>query len=243
MNGVHIEKKQLTMKQHRFLIDVPLKKGTLSVTSKEQIHQIVSVLRLTKDDDIILVYNGEEGIARIQEIGENHITLSVHEITSCPVPSRDVYLACSLLRKDNVEWIVQKATEIGVKGIIPFISKRTVKTNIATKRLEKIIKEAVEQSGWGRVPVLYDVKTFTDVLDTLTDVCDVLYLADNKTHKSSSIQGASCGVIVGPEGGLSEEEIAYAYQKGAQPLSLGNSTLRGETAAILSVYHVLYWKE
>ncbi len=243
MNGVRIEKKQLNMKQHRFLIPVPLNKGTISLTDTEQIHQIVSVLRLVRGDEIVIVHEGKEAPARIEEIEEGKITLSVDEILLSPIPPREVYLACSLLRKDNVEWIVQKATEIGAKGIIPFISERTVKTNISTKRLEKISKEATEQSGWGRVPQLYDVQTFNDAVDVLKGMCETLYLADTETDVTSPIQGSSCGVIVGPEGGFTQEERAYAYQKEAHPLSLGKSTLRGETAAVLSVYHILYWRQ
>lgn len=214
----------------------------MSLTDTEQIHQIVSVLRLVHGDEIVIVHEGKEAPARIENIEEGKITLSVGEILLSPTPPREVYLACSVLKKDNVELIVQKATEIGVAGIIPFISERTVKTTIAMKRLEKISREAVEQSGWGSVPQLYDIQTYHDAVDMLKGMCETLYLADTETDVISPIQGSSCGVLVGPEGGFSEEERAYAYQKEAHPLSLGKSTLRGETAAVLSVYHILYWR-
>lgn len=229
------------MKKHRFLIQTPLQEGNMPLEDIEQIHQITSVLRLSQGDEIIIVYEGKEARAQLREITPHKITLFVERIIDCPKPPRDIYLAFSLLRKDNVEWVVQKATEIGVKGIVPFISKRTVKTSISEERLKKIIREAVEQAGWGEIPELYNIHTYEEALDTLTSLCDEVYIADLQTTTHSPVSKDTCGILVGPEGGFVDEELSYAYDKGVKPLTLGVSTLRGETAAILSVYHILYW--
>lgn len=212
----------------------------VKIREKDHIHQIRSVLRLKIGDRLILVHNGEEGEGEIKESGAKTMEVYIEKIKKTPIPPRQLFLALSVLKKDNFEWAVQKAVEVGVGEIIPFTSKRTIKKGLHKERIEKIIKEATEQAGWGYIPLLRETCTYEEMISYLKDRTDSFYLTDIYKEGMGIKNEKKIGGIVGPEGGISDEERLYAYKKGALPLSLGEGVLRAETAAIITSYHILY---
>jgi 16S rRNA (uracil1498-N3)-methyltransferase len=137
--------------------------------------------------------------------------------------------------------VVQKATECGVKKIVPLISARTVKTGLKKERLEKIIKEASEQSGRGMLPALMETMSFSEALEQAKDnEQNFFFDASGSSFADQVLNNNSVGIFVGPEGGWTSDEINLAKEKGCLLASLGQLILRGETAAIIASYFAVY---
>jgi 16S rRNA (uracil1498-N3)-methyltransferase len=147
-----------------------------------------------------------------------------------------VILYCSIIKRENFELMAQKATEVGVKEIVPLLSSRTIKLNIKSERVEKIIKEASEQSGRGKVPELHPPMTFKDALEHAKSNDLNLFFDPSGKIFSPLTQEKKIGVFIGPEGGWDEDEIGLARAQNFQIVSLGKLVLRAETAAIVASF-------
>ena len=147
-------------------------------------------------------------------------------------------LYCAILKRENFELVVQKATEIGVREIVPLITQRTVKLDIKEERLRKIITEAAEQSGRGRVPMLRQAMSFADALaDAQRNDANFFFdISDVIVEEGAIGDAMRRGLFVGPEGGWSYEEVLAARAAGCHIISLGALTFRAETAAIIASY-------
>ena len=142
------------MKIHRFIINKNIREGVLEIEDKDLVKQIKSVLRL-KEGDKVLISDGNmnEALTKIIKIKGDIIEVEIEKIESNKnEPSANVSLFCAVLKRENFELVVQKATEVGVKEIFPIITSRTVKTGFKKDRLEKIITGPREQPGRGTVP-------------------------------------------------------------------------------------------
>jgi 16S rRNA (uracil1498-N3)-methyltransferase len=144
------------------------------------------------------------------------------------------------LKKDNFEWVTQKTTEIGVSKIVPVISQRTIKLDVKIDRLKKIIREAAEQSELAYVPTLEEPTSFRKALDNARSCNEVFFCdASGESLKNAKLeQSGEVAIFIGPEGGWTEAEIEIARKAGFKISSLGNSILRGETAAIAASFAV-----
>src|SRR3989344_4947911 len=146
------------MKIHRFIGNFKIKIGALRINDEELLNQLRNVLKLKVGEKIILCDGRRnEGSAEIKEYGKDYVEVEIKEVgVNENEPEKQVILYCSILKRENFELVVQKATEIGIKEIVPIITERTVKLDIRKDRLEKIIREAAGQSGRGTVPVLHE---------------------------------------------------------------------------------------
>lgn len=228
------------MKIHRFILDFDASDSKIIITDREFINQVRSVLKLKKGENIILSDGkSNEALVNIASISSNEVSLEVEKVfQNISEPNKDVVLYCSILKKENFEWVVQKATEVGVKEIIPLISQRTIKLDFKQERLEKIIKEAVEQSGRGFIPQLHKLKTFEQAIDDSknNDLNLFFDIQGDDIKNLNGVDSKRIGVFVGPEGGWDDQEIKLAKENGFNAVSLGKLTLRGETAAIIASY-------
>ncbi len=230
------------MKRHRFIGSFSFAAEKLDIVDAELIHQWSRVLRLQPKDEVILSDGkGNEARCAIIAIEKKCVSLHVLErMRNVREPKRDVMLFCAVLKRENFELVVQKATEIGVKTIVPVVTKRTVKLQTKTERLVKIAQEAAEQSGRAIVPAVYEPMDFSDaVTKARENEMNIFFnlsseVLDTKTHISKSQK--RIGVFIGPEGGWDEEESAAAKNAGFVVVSLGDLTLRAETAAIVASY-------
>lgn len=235
----------LYMRLNRFFGDFDLEQKTLRISSGDFLHQVKNVLRLEKGEEIILADGrGKEASAKITEYGKDFIEVEISEIgENGNEPDKRIILYCSILKRENFELVAQKAVEVGVSEIVPTISGRTVKTGLKYDRLQKIIKEAAEQSGRGIVPVLREAMKFNDALagakenaeNILFDMSGPKFVISDITNLGQR-QKSQVGIFIGPEGGWSGEEISAAKGEGFQIASLGKLTLRAETAAIVASY-------
>lgn len=233
------------MKTHRFIGNFELKTGNLKVYDEEVLYQLKNVLKLRAGEKIILC-DGKmnEGMAEIKEYGKNFVAVEILETNFNKNESeRKVILYCAILKRENFELVVQKATEVGVKEIVPIITDRTIKLDIRQDRLKKIIKEAAEQSGRGVAPVLHDPIDFEKSITRqarnnanffLDKSGQIFRLARSKDGLARST--SRTGIFVGPEGGWTSRELETAKTSGFEVISLGNTTLRAETAAIIGSY-------
>lgn len=210
------------------------------LSDKAAVHQVNKVLKL-KIGEKITVGNGtgDEAVGEILSTNTGQIELAFGAITKNKrEPSRPVTLYCAILKKENFEFVVQKATEIGVAEIVPIISAYTVKNDLNLPRLQKIIKEAVEQSGRGVLPRVSSPQSFDfAVKNVKSDV--VNWFCDTGVELSSvpdNPNNIPINIFIGPEGGWSPNELTLAKNAGLKFVSLGRTVLRGETAAIVATY-------
>ncbi|MES2023632.1 MAG: RsmE family RNA methyltransferase [Patescibacteria group bacterium] len=228
------------MKLHRFIGKYDLSQKEVEITDIETIKQIRAVLRLEEGDKIILCDgSGTEAEAIITSLSHNKIICEIEKILDTNEPERKVSLYIAILKKENFELAVQKAVECGVANIIPVITERTIKTGLNNERLEKIIREASEQSGRSIVPKLFEIMNFIDALENGKSAEEkiIFHLVENKYMPDKNANLIS--IFVGPEGGFTEKEIILAQESGYTPASLGRLTLRGETAGIVATYRAV----
>jgi 16S rRNA (uracil1498-N3)-methyltransferase len=228
-------------KSHRFFTDFFASGTTAEIIDAALRHQIVRVLRLRPGETVVLCAgDGFEHVVRLTEVEATGVRGEIVETRAGREPRREVTLYCALLKKDNFELVVQKATEIGVRAIVPLITRRTVKLGYRTERLEAIAREAAEQSERVTTPRVEEPLEFEQAL-VRADGASKIFL--DKTGGAWPVDAANEGAValfIGPEGGWDETEIAQAKAAGCPAVSLGGLILRGETAAIVAS-HLACW--
>lgn len=230
------------MRLHRFYIPEKIgNKNTIAVPRADMINQWKNVFRFTLGDKVILFDNsGYDFVARIDEYGQGTAILSILEIHENTVlPIRETYLFASLVKKDNFEWIAEKATELGVSHIIPISSDRSEKKNLNRDRIEKIIIEAAEQSGRGTLPILYEITDLASALENYAHVKSIAWDPVATKFVSRDVVDV-IGAYIGPEGGWSPQEIELFKQHGVHIRSLGPQVLKAETAVVAVIAHLVF---
>lgn len=229
-------------KIHRFLFSGSLASPQIVIDDAALLHQWSRVLRFQVGDHLQLCDGkGQEVEVSIVEISKRNMVLRVEARTSSvSEPARQVTLYVSILKRENMEWVVQKATEIGATSIVPLICRRTVKQDVRMDRLQDIAREAMEQSGRGRVPTIGQPLSLQDAFKSAMSNDQNLFfhteLTGSRASKHPNDSLRTIGVFVGPEGGWDDEEVMYAHQAGHEMASLGAFILRGETAAMVATY-------
>jgi 16S rRNA (uracil1498-N3)-methyltransferase len=229
----------------RFYVPDPqIDKGLLKVEGSEVRH-IRRVLRLKAGDRLVL-FDGSakeyEGI--IVEESPSSVVIKVEDIFSSLKESPlEVTLAQSLLKGEKMEYLIQKATELGITKIIPFFSSRSVPLLDKSKKLrryhrwEKIAIEACKQCGRITVPKVEPLQNYSEMLGMASSEALRLILWEREGQGLKEVLKESKGrtkifFMVGPEGGISEEEAAEAKKVGFIPITLGKRILRSETAGL-----------
>jgi 16S rRNA (uracil1498-N3)-methyltransferase len=235
------------MSSNRFFVSASGFEGQSVRLSTEQAHQVCHVLRLKAGDGIVVLDNaGNEyevaltTVAKKETIGR---ILSRHPASG--EPKVHITLFQSLLAREKFEWVLQKATEVGVARVVPMQTERSIaraKQIDARKliRWRRIVTEAAEQSHRGRIPEIAQAVVWTDALTQLGRFDRSLIAATSGQTRSlkealNAEEGpaSSIAVLIGPEGGFSQDEGLQACESGAIPVSLGPRILRTETAAMV----------
>lgn len=235
---------------HRFFVTGSWKTGDEVVLVEPQAHQISQVLRLRPQTPITLLdNNGWAYTVTLTEVNKRLVRGRVTAHTPAPgEPATYLTLYLGLLKADKFEWVLQKGTEIGVSCFVPLITERSVVQTVSPNkqaRWERILTEAAEQSGRGRIPELLIPLSFADALAALPP--NALALIPYEQEKSITLRAAMAApssrplaLFIGPEGGWSENEISLAQGHGVVPVSLGPRILRAETAAVVAAALTLY---
>ena len=229
--------------------------GKLSLKSpvkleNKQVHYLINVMR-KKIDDSILVFNSVNGefLAKISEIYKNTIIIDIIKKIQDVKIENDIWLLFAPVKKSPTEYIVQKATELGVSKIIPIITERTITKNLNLNRMKDIAIESSEQCDRITIPEICAVKKLKDLIlnwdnDRIIFFCDET-IRNNDVVKIDfqNLSTKSFGaILVGPEGGFSANETNYLREKKfIRPIDLGPRILRSDTAVIaaLSLWHYL----
>lgn len=238
------------MRIPRIYQPIPLVSGQLLELDAQATVHLTKVLRLRVGDALVL-FNGDGGefSARVAGVERRSTTIEVGEFVDRSVESTlELLLLQGISRGERMDYTVQKAVELGVSRIVPVMTERTVvnlKGDRQAKRCshwQSVVNSACEQSGRNRVPVVSSIEKFEDAI---SDAAPGLKLVLHHRAKTNLIdlpapQGP-VSLLIGPEGGLSTQEIAAAEAVGFVPLCLGPRVLRTETAA-LAAMSVLQWQ-
>jgi 16S rRNA (uracil1498-N3)-methyltransferase len=200
---------------------------------------VVQVLRMKKNDELILT-NGKGDNYRVIIIDDHKKRCEVNVLRKETIPQAKpvICIAISLLKNTaRFEWFLEKATELGVQEIVPLICERTSKDRYRNERFQNILISAMLQSKQSWLPVLYPPMDFENVLKmdfALKMIAHCLPLKKSGLIKPSAGQFDKTIILVGPEGDFTEKEIARALAEKFQPVTLGNTRLRTETAGIVA---------
>ncbi len=220
------------MKLHRFYLDRDLVHDFWT-DDKELFHQWTRVMRFQEGREVVL-FNAEREtrLYQIEKIGNDAIHLKLVTEMEPSLPEKDIYLCFSLLKKDKIDWVLQKGTELGVSHFVPLMCDRTEKTGWNHERAQKIVTEAAEQCGRSDIPRLREPITPQTLINELGDEVDIFIAERGEKHLELIANCKKLAIMTGPEGGWSDEEKAYFVEKRIPHVSLSSFTLRAETAAI-----------
>ncbi len=231
----------------RYFVD---KIGDDLILNKEQIHQIISVMRSEINEKITLVNDGNFYHCVITSL--NPFKFEIIEIEKGDSElKKDITLLYCLPKKDKLELVIQKATELGVKQIVLVNSSRTImkiKKEDEEKKLQrysKIALEASEQSKRTSLPIIGPIIEYKDINKYLKDISLIAYENENKLNLNSSLikDKKTISILIGAEGGFSKEEVEYAEKYGFKSVSLGKRILRSETAVYYCLSLLSYFSE
>ena len=203
-----------------------------------QANYLGNVMRLGEGAEVLL-FDGMSGewLARIVEAGRKRMTLAVERRTREPETVPDVWLAFAPVKRNQTDWLVEKATELGVARLIPLMTQRTIAERVKLERLAAISIEAAEQCGRTRLPDIAEPVSLKRLLDE-REARRTLYFADEgggEPAGAAFMPGASL-ILTGPEGGFTEgERASIRAARNSVPISLGPRILRAETAALAAL--------
>lgn len=222
------------MRLHRFYTSTPITKDTFDISDRELVHQWKNVFRYNVGSQVILFDGfGIDYLCIISSLRNLGATLNVVRQTKNKFsPKVNLWLCLAVTKKDNFEFVVEKATELGVTNIIPILCERTEKKNLNLERIKKISIEASEQSGRGSVPKIHQIFDLVDILDSDILPNRVLFLSPDGEKMPALNDSEDVAIFVGPEGGFSEKEIKFFKDHNIIGISLGSQILRSETAGI-----------
>ncbi len=242
---------------HRFFVPPDSISGEEVRLGGQLAHQIVRVLRLRRGQRVVLLTSRrEEYDVELLEVGTEQVTGRVlNRREASREPLVHLTLALGLLKGDHFEEVLAAATQLGVAAVWPFVSERCVAREVSAQKAERfhrVATEAAETSRRTIVPEIAEVRAFADVCraaDVFTgfvvpwegDHRRPLHTALHEIRMASAEEESPrLLVAIGPEGGLSHEEVLLAEEHGGRVVTLGPRILRSEVAAVAAVAQVLY---
>jgi len=225
---------------------------TKQTLSEEESGHCVRVLRYSVGDEILITDGkGTTYTARITNPHPKHCDF---EIISKEKQEKHhafhLHIAIAPTKNiERMEWAIEKCVEIGVDEITPLLCRFSERKQLRTDRLEKIILSAAKQSLTPYLPVLHELTPYDEFIqcqksiDGLQKFIAHCYKEDKRVLKDEIEQGRDVLVLIGPEGDFSEQEVADALASGFVPVSLGNSRLRTETAAVVACHTAVLMNE
>lgn len=215
---------------------------------KEESKHVIKVLR-KKDTDILHVTNGL-GLLFETEItlaSDNKCTVKIRSFEKATPSKYHLHLAVAPTKmNDRFEWFLEKATEIGIHEITPIFCDRSERKVLNSERFDKIILTAMKQSNVLFLPKLNKAISFKEFVKLENEGVQLIaHCAENdkKSLKSVLKPNEDFTILIGPEGDFSEKEIALALENNYSAVSLGNTRLRTETAAIVACHSVAFVNE
>ena len=205
--------------------------------NKSQSHYLTKVMRV-KENEVFSIFNKEgEWEAKILGISKSIVEFKTMKQLRQKENTKELWLAFSPIKSNYQNFMLQKATELGITKFLPIIFDRTVVRKINKERLEKIVIEASEQSNRLNVPAIEETQNLNNFLNS--NSMDLIFTdlnSDNKKIDKSKLIGKPICIIIGPEGDFSEPEREKILSfKGVQPFKINENILRSETAVISAI--------
>ncbi|MDD6057597.1 MAG: 16S rRNA (uracil(1498)-N(3))-methyltransferase [Clostridiales bacterium] len=240
-----------------FVMEDAVSKEEITITGSD-VNHIKNVLRMRLGEAIrVSDASGVSYLCKIKEIGELFVKAEITEEVPNTEPLCRLYLFQGLPKGDKMEWIIQKAVELGVSAVIPVSMKNCIvkfdekKAKAKQKRWQAIAESAAKQSKRSRIPSVMEVMNYSDAVKFAKeelDVCLVPYenakgMRATREAIGALRMGQSVGILIGSEGGFAPEEIALAKECEMKIISLGKRILRTETAGIAALSMLLYQLE
>lgn len=224
----------MSLPRRVFLWGVDLNQPTITVKDERLQRRLRDVLRLVPGDEVVFLNDrAEEGTFTL--IDSRRVTfkrVELHERTL--TPQRRVTLAVAMPKRDALETLIQRATELGVTALQPLITERSnLKLTETPTRWQALIGEALEVTSWRETPQLRQPQPLETFLSQLIEPCYVLERGGAKLNSVEAPLNLTVGV--GPEGGWSERERVLLTAHNTVAISLGAATFRTETAALLTL--------
>lgn len=223
----------------RLFVSAPLAEGAVVELGQEQAHYLKNVMRLGEGDTVAL-FNGSDGEfrARIESFGKRAAHLLVEAQTHAQHAEPDLWLVFAPIKRARIDYLVEKATELGASALVPVITRHTHVERLNLERLRAHAIEAAEQSERLTVPRLSEARTLDDVLASWDASRRIMLCDESGTAPpvAAALTGQSAkawAVLIGPEGGFDETELdALRKLPFVSAVSLGPRILRADTAAL-----------
>ena len=242
---------------HFFVTPDQVKEGYIFIIGSD-VNHIKNVLRMKPGEKIeISDGNNRKYICRLEQFRQGEIAAAIEEeqISDTELSSK-IYLFQGVPKSDKMEFIIQKAVDLGVYKVIPMMTKRTVvkldekKAMKKAERWNSISESAAKQSGRSFIPEVASVVTLKEAFKIAgeLDICLFPYelaegMEKTRTLISAIEKGKSIGIFIGPEGGFEKEEVEEALDSGAEVITLGKRILRTETAGLAMLSILMYHLE
>ena len=222
----------------RLFVDVPLSAGAEFELEGGQVHYLATVLRLDQGAELRLLDDRTgEWAAEVADVGRRRVRVRVGAMIRGRQETPDLWLLAAPIKPDRFEWIVEKATELGVRRIVPVLTERTNHARLKPERLRAHMVEAAEQCGRTALPELADAVKLS-VLLAGWDAGRALLFADEEGGAAMDALKPStpAAILIGPEGGFSPaERSAVLALPQARRLALGPRILRADTAVVAAI--------
>ena len=225
------------MSNIRLFFSAALSTNVTDKLDKSQSHYLSKVMRVKENEVFSLFNNNGEWEAKVLSQSKSIIEFKITKQLRQKENIKELWLAFSPIKSNYQNFMIQKATELGVTKFLPIIFDRTVVRKINKERLEKIVIEASEQSNRINVPIIEDSQSLDNFLKT--NLIDLIFTDlnsnNNKIDKSKLTDRPVC-IIIGPEGDFSESEREKILTfSGVQSIKINNNILRSETAVISAI--------
>ena len=232
----------MSSKRQRLFVTSKLEPGATVALSKDQAHYLGNVLRLKQGDNLLL-FNGGDGEwwAELGAIGKKQAEVRLDHQTRPQEDGPDLHYLFAPLKRARLDYIVQKATELGASALRPVITRHTVAERVKSERLLANAIEAAEQCGILRVPEIVEPEKLAKLLDRWDEGRRVVFADEQAPHVSpvealKTLKPGPLAVLIGPEGGFEREERAALLAKPfVLPISLGPRVMRADTAAVAAL--------
>ncbi len=209
---------------------------------KSQSHYLTKVMRIKENEVFSLFNKYGEWEAKIFEISKSIVKFKTTKQLRQNENAKELWLAYSPIKSNYQNFMIQKATELGITKFLPIIFDRTVVRKINKERLEKIVIEASEQSNRINLPKIEDTQNLKSFLKI--NFMDLIFTdlnSNNKEINKLKLSGKPVCILIGPEGDFSEvEREEILNYKGVQPIKINENILRSETAVISAISIVNY---
>jgi 16S rRNA (uracil1498-N3)-methyltransferase len=225
----------------RLVLNAALRQGAEITLEREQAHYLVSVLRLASGD-AVAVFNGTDGewLAYLTDVSKKAVTIRIERLTASVRPPPDIDFLFAPLKHARLDYMVQKATELGARRLQPVITARTIAERVNLDRMRANVIEAAEQCNLVYVPDVMEPTKLNALLkgwDPARQIvfCDEAAVASNPVAVLRHIH-TPAAVLIGPEGGFTPDERAQLFALDCvTAISLGPRIMRADTAAVAAL--------